>query len=66
MKLRREDCRHDSPLPEKRWKCSMATAQAIARLHGKLVDQVASVFGCSLHEAASIIAYPFLHRDKFK
>ena len=57
---------HDTPLPGKRWRCSQATALAVARVHGKLVDQVASLFKCSLHEAASIIAEPFLHKENFR
>lgn len=66
MKLRRENCRHDTPHVGPRWKCSMASAEAVCRLHGRLVDQVAKLFGCSLHEAASIVAEPFLNKDKFR
>lgn len=44
----------------------MASAEAVCRLHGRLVDQVAKLFGCSLHEAASIVAEPFLNKDKFR
>lgn len=44
----------------------MASAEAVCRLHGKLVDQVAKLFDCSLHDAASIVAYPFLHKDEFR
>lgn len=66
MKLRRENCQHDTPFTGPRWKCSFATAEGACRVYGKLVDQVASLFGCSLHEAASIVAEPFLDKDKFR
>jgi hypothetical protein len=66
VKLHRSQCRHDTPHRGPRWKCSFASAEAVCRLHGKLVDQVASLFGCSLHEAASIVAEPFLNKDKFR
>ena len=66
MKLRRENCRHDTPHAGPRWKCAFATAEAVCRVHGKLVDQVAALFDCTLHEAASIIAEPILNKERFK